>query len=63
MVQYCMQDVKLKDGQIDIKTIKRIDLKIIDFIVTRLCGIMAPHVSTRAQIQTIVECSEGKIFK
>ena len=62
MVQYLTQHSQLKDGRIDINTIEWLDLKIIAFTVTILCGNMAPHVATKAQMKMDIECFEGTIF-
>ena len=52
----------MKDGHIDIKTILRLDIKVIAFTVTRLCGSAALHVATKSQMQTAVKCLGGTIF-
>lgn len=59
--EYCSDEVDPKDNRIDIKTVLRLDLKLIAFMVTRLCVSEAPHVATKSQIQTAVDSFRGTI--
>ena len=60
--EFCNEEDDPKDNRIDIKTIIRLKLKMVAFTVTRLCGSAAPHVATKTQMQTAVECYRGTIF-
>lgn len=62
MARYCNQYSKLKHGRINIKTIVPLELNIIAFTFNRSCGSATPHVATKAQIHTAIECSKGIIF-
>ena len=46
--EFFNEEVDPKDKCINIKTIIRTELKVVVFIVTRLCGSVAPHVATRS---------------
>jgi len=59
-LEFCNDQTK--DKGIDIKTISHPELKVISFIVTKLCGSTTLHVATRSKIQMAAECYRGTIF-
>lgn len=61
LVQHCFRGAILKDWRIDIKTIERLPLRPIGFNIEWLCGIVALHMLTKAQMQIVVECMRSTI--
>ena len=60
--EFCSGESEPKVNRIDIKTILWLDLKFISFTIIRLCGSVTPHVATKSQMHTAVECFRGTIF-
>ena len=46
--EFCNEEADPKYNCIDIKTIISLELKVVAFTMTRLCGSAAPHVATKA---------------
>lgn len=61
-MEFCNDQADPKDKRIDIKTISRLELKVITFTITRLCGSAALHVATRSQMQMAIDCFRGTIY-
>jgi len=53
-VEWC--NVQTQEKGIDIKTISRLELMVIAFTVTRLCGAAALHIATGSQMRMVVDC-------
>ena len=61
-LEFCNDQVDPQDKWIDIKNIIYPELKVIAFIVTRLCGSAMLHVATGSQMRIAVDYFRGTIF-
>ena len=59
-LEYC--NSQARDKGIDIKTISRLELMVIAFTITRLCGATALHIAIESQMRMEVDCFRGTIF-
>ena len=59
-LEFC--NVQIADKRIDVKNISRPKLKVIAFIVTRLCESATLHLATGSQMCMAVDCFRGTIF-
>ena len=61
-LEFCNDEANPKDKRIDIKTIIRLELKLVAFTVTKLCGSATLHVATGSQMWIAVDYFRGTIF-
>lgn len=59
-LEWC--NVQTQEKGIDIKTISYLELMIIAFVVTRLCGSVALHIATGSQMRMAVDFFRGTVF-
>lgn len=59
---HCFPRSKLSNGRIDIKTIERLTLRTITFIIAWLCGSVALHVVTKDRMEISLECMKPTFF-